>query len=212
LNSDARSIAGAYLEEVEVELAAPNGVHFSGKWGGLPLQVPATVELSQGKPQFHFTHVNGLPLFLIADNISQGVNEGINAAFQKSPVDFSLLTITAEEAVVEVVESQQQGRPALPTALPTATATPTPVPTPTPTATPEGLALVTIFNESGEDVILEIEGESLEIAANDSKAIEKQPGTYSYRVIFKATGEVGAEGEKTWGVQAYKWRLGQSGD
>ena len=131
-----------------------------------------------------------------------GVN-GIDDAFRQSPVDISSLVVTEGAVVVNVAESKEGGRPALPVATATATATPIP----TATVTPEGLALVTIFNETGQDIILKVEDTDYEMAVDDSKAIEVQPGTYNFTVIFASTGAVGAEGQKTWTVKTYKWRI-----
>jgi len=60
---------------------------------------------------------------------------------------------------------------------------------------------------------LELEGEEImEIAVDDSKAIEKKPGNYKYVVKFGDTGSIGAEGEKSWGVETYKWRIRGNGN
>jgi len=60
--------------------------------------------LEDGSPHFYFSEINGLPLFFIADNLSQGVNRGIDKAFQKAPGDISRLKIRDDEAVFSLKE------------------------------------------------------------------------------------------------------------
>lgn len=42
-----------------------------------------------------------VPLFLITDNLSQGINEGIDQAFQGAPVDIAELEIREREVIFE---------------------------------------------------------------------------------------------------------------
>ncbi len=190
-------LAGAYFDNMQFDMQPPNTVDVNVVWRGIPLNIPVTVAEEQGKPHFFLSEVNGIPLFLVATNLSAGINDGIDDAFRRSPVDISSLVVTDDAVVVNVEESTESGRPGLPTATPI----------PAPTATREGLALVTIFNETGQDIILQIEDTAYEMAIDDSKAIEVQPGTYDFTVIFADTGEVGAKGQKTWTVKTYKWRI-----
>jgi len=190
-------LAGAYFDDMQFDMQPPNAIDVNLVWRGIPLSIPVTVSEEQGKPHFFLSEINGIPLFLVASNLSAGINDGIDNAFRRSPVDISSLVVTDETVVVTVEESTESGRPALPTATPI----------PAPTATREGLALVTVFNETGQDIILQIEDTTYEMAIDDSKAIEVQPGTYDFTVIFADTGEVGAEGQKTWTVKTYKWRI-----
>ena len=207
LNDNAQALVGIYVDDIELDMQPPNLVDVSGSWSGIPFNIPVTLQLENGKPNLSLSELNGIPLPFIADNISQGINSGIDDAFQNSPVDFSSLTVDEETVTVAVEESTQSGRPALPTATPLPTTTPTVTPVPTETPTPVGLALVTIFNETGRDIILNLEGDIIEMAADDSHALETGPGTYSYVVTFKDTGGVAAEGEKEWTVQTYIWRI-----
>jgi len=88
--------------------------------------------------------------------------------------------------------------------------TPTPIPnaTPTPTATPVNMTLVAVFNDLGQDITLDIEGQTWRIAANDTKVIEKEPGAYRYTVRYAATGQVAARGMKQWERKVYRWHIG----
>lgn len=208
VNIDAQSIAGVYFDELTLDMRPTNEVNITGNWAGIGFTLPVLVEVKDGKPTFQLSSVNSIPLWLIGDNVSAGINAGVSDAFQQSPYDIAGLTVNDNEIVIEAEVSGQSGRPAVPTATPSPTPKPTATAIPTATSTPEGLALVTIFNETGRDIILDIEGELIEMEVGDSEVIEKKPGTYSYTVTFKDTGAVGAEGEKNWGVEIYKWRIG----
>lgn len=207
IDQNLQALVGVYVDNIEAEMRPPDHVDINGRWSGFDFTIPVAVALQNGKPNLSFTGIGNVPLPFVADQISQGFNQGIDDAFQNSPVDFTQLTVTDTGVTVEVAESRQAGRPALPTATPPPSPTPTITPTPSPTSTPEGLALVTIFNETGRDIILDIEGEIFEMEVNDSKAIEKQPGVYNFTVKFKDTGAIAAEGQKEWEVKTYKWRI-----
>ncbi len=208
INEGAQSVAGAYFDNLQLDMRPSNKIYVTGQWAEIPFDIPVLLIMQDGKPAFQLTTVNDIPLPLIADNISSGINDGVSQAFQNSPVDITTLTTNDDEVIIEVEKSNRSGRPPLPTATPTATPKPTATTIPSPTPTPEGLALVTIFNETGKDIILDIDGETFDMAIGDSKAIEKKPGTYKFTISFQDTGAVGAEGEKTWTVQTYRWRIG----
>jgi hypothetical protein len=70
-----------------------------------------------------------------------------------------------------------------------------------------GMALVAVFNELADDVILEIDNETWEIPANGSIVFEKKAGTYNFVVRYKEGGQLAAEGSKEWGVSSYKWTI-----
>jgi serine/threonine protein kinase len=207
LDENLQSLIGPYVDKIEVDPRPPDHVDLVGSWNGIPFTVPVAVALQKGKPHLTFSGIGNMPAPFVSGIISQGFNNGIDDAFQNSPVDFTELTITKEGVVVEVAASQQSGRPGLPTPTPTPTLRPTVTPTPPPIATPEGLALVTIFNETGRDIVLELEGEIIEMEVDDTEVIERQPGIYNFIVTFKDTGAIAAEGQKEWTVQTYKWRI-----
>ena len=176
-------------------------------WGNIQLTLLVVVKLENGKPHFYLDNINDIPLFLLGDNISQGINGGIDDVFAKAPVDISKLTLADDEIVFNVEPS---GRAPLPTPTPTITPTPTPKPTPTITPTPVGMALVAVFNELADDITLEIDDETWDIPANGSIVFEKKAGAYDFVVRYKENGQIAAEGAKQWGVSSYKWRIGQS--
>lgn len=196
---------GVYFDELKVEVQAPDQFELQTVWNGYPLRVPANLRLGDKRPRFHIWGVNDLPLFWVADNLSAGINRGIDDVFERSPVDVSRLIVLDEAIVFNVVKSDDPGRPAYGTPTPT----PTPIPTPTPTPTPVNITLVVIFNELSEDIILEIEDKTWEIAANDTLVLEIPPDDYNYRVTYKETGQLAAQGTKTWTLnKAYRLRIG----
>jgi serine/threonine protein kinase len=207
INESTAAMVGPYFDRLAVDMQPPNRVVLAVAWSGVPLEIPVTVDSAAGLPQLHLSEVNGLPLFLLGDNLSDGINQGIAEAFRQSPVDVTGLEIGDDELRVIVAESRYSNRPAMPTVTPTPTSTPTPAPTGTPSPTPEGLALVSIFNETGEAIILQVGDELYELDIDDSKAIEVLAGTYSFSVTYPDTGFTGAEGEKSWEAKNYKWRI-----
>jgi len=206
INEGAEEMVGAYVDDFSVDMRPPDQVDVNAGWGNLQLTLLVLVKLENGKPHFYLDNVNNIPLFLIGDNISQGINGGIDDVFAKAPVDIAQLTIADDEVVFNVKPS---GRAPLPTPTPTITPTPTPQPTPTVTPTPVGMALVAVFNELADDITLEIEGETWEIPGGGSIVFEKKAGRYDFVVRYKETGQLAAEGTKEWGVSSYKWRIGQ---
>ncbi|GEM_PF-5762537 len=70
-----------------------------------------------------------------------------------------------------------------------------------------GQALILIYNDVGRDIILQIEGESWNLRANEKQTIEKPPGTYTYTVIYRENGQLGARGRKVWQAKAYRWHV-----
>jgi len=199
LNRITRSATSAYLQGVEVDVRSPNQLDFKANFANLlNFELPVTLQLEQKQPRFYLTRLNDTPLYLIGDNLTAGINHGLEEMFRQAPIDITALTVSDEDITFRVARS---GR--VPWQPP-----PTPVvaPTPLPTPTPEGLALIAIFNEVEHDLILELDNETWTIPAFDTKAIEKWPGTYNYTVRY-SNGQLAAQGRKTWYAKAYKWRI-----
>ncbi len=204
INRSARSMVGAYVDEFDIDIRPPDQIYLNTGWSNMSAILLVRVKLESGKPHFYLDNLNEIPLFLVGENISQGINRGIDDVFAKAPVDISQLTVAEEQVVFRVKPS---GRAPLPTPTPTITPTPTPKPTPTVTPTPVGMALVAVFNELGEDILIEIDDDTLEIPANGSIVFEKKPGTYNFVIFYQENGQVAAEGTKEWTVSSYKWRI-----
>jgi serine/threonine protein kinase len=199
LNRITRSATSAYLQGVEVDVRSPNQLGFKANFANIMnLDLPVTIQHQKNQPRFYITQLNNMPLYLIGDNITQGINRGLEEMFQQAPIDITTLTVSDEDITFRVSKSGRvPWRPP-----PTPIVAPTPIPTPT----PEGLALIAIFNEVEHDLILELDGETWTIPAFDTKAIEKWPGTYDYTVRY-TNGQFAAQGRKTWYAKAYKWRI-----
>jgi hypothetical protein len=188
------------FNQVVVNTYPPDGFDITGRWNDLPFDravtVPlsATVRLEDQQPRFQLTAINGIPLFVIGQNISAGINEGIKRTLQDAPVEISSLRVEEEQVAFKV----GAGAGYIP---PVVAATPTPIPSPTPT----GKAMVVVFNEAPHTIILEIEGEnSWEVEANSTRVIELPAGKYFYKVRSEAS-DVLAVGDKTWNAHnAYR--------
>ena len=197
---------GAYLDDIEVEITAPEAMNVRGRWDNLPLNVRTSIRMGQDNPRLHVTELNGVPLFVIGNNISQGINNGIDDAFQKSPVDVSSLIVRNGEIDFEVKKSDKPSRPEYGTPTPA----PSPTPTPLPTPTPVNVTLVVVFNDSSEPVTLEIEqlGRSWDIGARDTEVLQTPPGTYNYTVKYQGTDQIAAQGTREWVLnKAYRLRI-----
>lgn len=201
-----RLAAKPYLDDLKVEVQPKDRLEINATFSGYPLTATVIVGRVDTKPYFYLSRINNMPLLWVGDNISQGINRGVDAAFQRGPVDLDRLLVLDGEIVFNVVDSRDLARPPVGTPTPTPTLTPTP----TPTLTPVNLTLVVVFNQLSQDIILEIGGQTWDIAANDTQVIEKPPGTYSYTVRYKETDEIAAQGTKVWTLnRAYRLRIGQ---
>ncbi len=67
-----------------------------------------------------------------------------------------------------------------------------------------GQSIILILTESNQNLLIE---KQWTIAAQDSKAIEIEPGVYNYQVIPAQTGAVMEAGRKTWSKEVYRWRV-----
>jgi serine/threonine protein kinase len=193
---------GAYFEELEIELQPPDRFEIQAIWNGYPLHIPASLRLGNKKPRFHIDQVNNIPLFWIADNLSQGINGGIDDVFRQEAMDVSRMVVLEDAIVFNIAQDPRR-------LSSTPTPTPSPTPTPTPTPTPVNITLVVVFNELEQDVTLQIEDRFWNIAANDTEVLEMRPGTYNYKVTYQETNQVAAQGQKTWNLnKAYRLRIG----
>jgi hypothetical protein len=172
-------------------------------WLDAPFELAGRLSKGAAGPHLHLTHLNDIPLVWIGSNVSLGINNGIDQAFQTGPVDLSRLLVRDGEIILNVTQSNDPNRPKLPT--PTPGATPTPRPTPALIAN----ALVVVFNELDDDVTLEIEEQRWPIGAQGTQVIEIPPGTYDYTVRYTAQpSQIAAQGTRTWAIdKAYSLRI-----
>lgn len=212
---------GAYFDdEIRVNITPPDKISISTVWNNIPVNVLFTVRLANNQPRVYILSLNSLPLYPITNNISRGINNGIETAFRRGPIDVSTLVFREDKIAFFVDEANTFGtaapRPTL--AFPSPTFTPLP-PTPTPTVTPTPVknTLVVIFNEAGEDVNIKIEGKTvsgedwntlLSVVTNQTEVIEPPAGTYTYTVTYKSDGAFASSGSERWVLkQAYRIRI-----
>lgn len=210
LTAGAEDTTRLFLEFVQVDTLSPDQVILNGNVGGfLWLRVPADIRLEENRPQVSLTEINGLPLYWVGDNLTAGINSGINQALTRAPIKITDMDVQDNAVILRVGKSDTVAyTPPTPSIESEPTATPTPLPTPT----PPGLALLAVFNELPRPVILEIQGDRWTIEANDNKVIEKPPGTYDYTLLYAENGQLAAQGEKSWDYRAYRWRITEQGD
>jgi|GEM_PF-1175470 len=209
LSEKARAFSQAFLDDVIIDATAPDKVSIHLNIGGVVwINLPATLHLENNEPQFTITRINGVPLYWITDNLTAGINSGIDEAHQIAPIDITKLEVNNQAVVFSIAKSGRVAYAPPPGAQVATESVGTPPP---PTATPEGQALLAVFNDLDHPIILEIEGQTWNIAANDTKVVEQPPGTHTYRVSYVENGQLAAEGTITWTLKAYKWRIGVEG-
>lgn len=199
------AVADTYVDDVGVTIRAPDTVNMTATWLDVPFELAGSVSKGAASPHLHLTYLNDIPLVWVGRNVSMGINNGIDQAFQKGPVDVSRLVVRDGEIVLNVTQSSDPNRPKLPTP------TPGPTPTPRPTPTPAIIAstLVVVFNDLDDDVTLEIEDLRWQVGAQGTQVIEIPPGTYDYTVRYTAQpGQIAAQGTRTWTIdKAYSLRI-----
>ncbi len=210
LTENGQSLTRAYLGDIQVDTLSPNQVDLNASLGGmLWFNIPVGLRLEDDHPRISLTEVNGMPLYWVTDNLSAGVNSGIDEALNRAPIKIIDLEVD-DEAVIFKIDKSDVVTYAPPTPEPDATSTPTPTPIPTPT--PPGMALLAIFNDLNRAVILKVGSQRWTINANDTKVIEKPPGTYDYTLIYAENGQLAATGSRTWDYRAYRWRITEQGE
>ncbi len=208
LSENVQDMTRLFLNNVKINPQSPEQVDVSAYLGILYLNTPLALGLENQQPRVMFSELNDTPLYFIGDYLSGGINDGIDEALGKAPINITALEVT-DEAIIINVEKSGRGTWNPPTPLPEAI--PSPTPTPLPTPTPRSQALLAVFNDLDKDVRLEIEGQSWIILAHDTKVVEKLPGTYEYAITYIENGLSAARGTKTWEAKAYKVRIGLTG-
>jgi len=218
LHEKFNQVAGTYFDrDIGVQISAPDQLKVSAVWNGYPVNVMFSVRLGDRKPRFYITGVNGIPLNPFTDNISRGINAGVDQAFMRGPVDVSRMIVRDGYVMFTLEKGQNRGEIQIPLPSPAPTTTPLPpTSTPTVTPTPVNVTLVVLFNELDEAIEMEIFGQSsdgevwqtrLEIAPHEAEVIEPPGGKYVYSVRYK-DGFLAANGSATWTLhQAYRVRI-----
>ncbi len=210
LTNNAQAATQLFVENIRVDTHAPGQVVVNANLANIIyLNVPVTLGMGDTNPRVKLTEINGTPLFIVGNYLTDGINKGIDEALQAAPIDITQIKVNHEAVIINVEKS---GRVAYAPPTPVPNIEPTPTATPLPTPTPRGQALLAIFNDLDRGIILEIDGQTWQIEANDTKVIERPPGTYSYTVIYAENGQLAAQGSRTWTFKAYKWRIGLEGE
>ncbi len=210
LTKNSQEVAQLFFENVKVDSQSPDQVIVSANLGGfIYLNTPLELQMVDNRPHVKLYQLNDTPLTFVGDYLSGGINNGIAEALESAPIEITNLVVDNEAIIVSAAKNERVvWNPPTPIPQLEPTATPTPIPTPT----PRGLALLVVFNDLDRGIILNIEGESFVIPAQDIQVIEKLPGTYSYTATYAENGLLAAQGTKFWDHKAYKWRIGVDGE
>ena len=209
LTNVAQTLTKAYVSDIQVAPQSPELLAVQANLAdSFVVDVPITLTLNDNKPHVELATINDVSLGWVGRTLANGINNGIDEALSKAPIDVASMDVTDGAIVVDI---EKNGRVAWSPPTPDPALVPTTTPIPTPTPTPPGLALLAIFNELDQDFILEIDGQSWSIPAHDTKVIEKAPGSYRYILTYAANGLTAAEGYRDWTYKAYRWRITTEG-
>jgi hypothetical protein len=195
LNEIGQKYSDPMVENLLIDVHPPNRIDVSAKWAGLfQVELPLTVELIDQRPHVQVTEINGIPFFLVTDNISRGINDGIDVALRDASVKVTSLEI--EDAAVSF-------------RVETGTDDTSPAGSQLSITSPSSnkVVVLAISNQIGENIILEIDGDQWTIPANDSEIIEISAGTYDY-ALRSSAGEVIARGQQSWTQAVHHLFLG----
>jgi hypothetical protein len=126
------------LTDLSADFRPPDIVAVQGYFREQPLCLLARLEAQDGVLRVQLERMNGVPLYVIGDAISNGVNRGLDSAWAEAPVQLAALEVH-EDRVRAVLEPQlgfHSLTPTPPMHQPTSTPTRSPAPTRAPTSTP----------------------------------------------------------------------------
>lgn len=209
LTENAHRMSRAYLEDIYIDPQSAGQVEVRANLANIAaINIPVELRFEQQQPVVTISEINGIPFYWITQTLSDGINRGIAGALQRAPVAVTGLEVSDNSVIVNVARNEH--------VVWNPPVTPEPqvvtLPTPLPTATPRGEALLAIFNDLDQDLVVDIGDNRWVVPAHDSKAIEHAPGTYTYNVRYASNGQLAASGTKTWTFRAYKWRIGVNGE
>ncbi len=89
------------ISEADLVFAAPDRVHLSAKILGNPVTLDGVVFAANGVPQFQLQHLNSMPLPIVDSIISNGINQGMQDGWSKSPVRVVRFVVTDASLTME---------------------------------------------------------------------------------------------------------------
>jgi hypothetical protein len=199
LNEIGQKYSDPMLDNLLIDVHPPNRVDVSAKWAGIILvELPLTVELIDQRPHVQVTEINGIPFFLVTDNISRGINDGIDVALRDASVKVTSLEIEDAAVSFRVETGTDDTSPAESQLSITSPGS-------------NQMVVLAISNQVSENIVLEIEGDRWTIPANDSEIIEIPAGTYDY-TLRSSAGELMAQGQQSWTHAVHHLFLGLNFD
>ncbi|MEM7348153.1 MAG: serine/threonine-protein kinase, partial [Chloroflexota bacterium] len=105
LEDGVASVADLYVDDVNVDMQPPDQIQVDATWNDIDFDVPLTVRLEENKLRVYLSTINGIQIPWVLDMVSQGLNAGIDDAFQEAPVDITELTMSESEVAFRVAPS-----------------------------------------------------------------------------------------------------------
>lgn len=179
------------LTDLSTDFHPPDIVEVRGYLRQRPLELQARLNVQDGVLHIRLERLNGVPLYVIGGIISNGINRGLDAAWEEAPVQLTTLEVR-DDRIRAVLEPRPGFNP----------------PPPTPTLMPR-TAVIRIVNTLDYAVTVTVGGESLELDAGEGTEIELPAGNYVYAI--DARGRSMATGWITWTSVATGWITWTSG-
>jgi tRNA A-37 threonylcarbamoyl transferase component Bud32 len=171
--------------ELSADFSPPDVVAVAGRIGQRAVTLQARLSVREGVLHIQLERLNAIPLYVVGGIVSNGINRGMDSAWQEAPA--RLATLEVRDDRIRVVLEPRSGPNTRP---------------PTPTAAPHD-AVIHIINRLDYAVTVTAGHETLELDAGGESEIELGPGTYAYTI--HAGDQLVAEDQITWDSGYQEW-------
>jgi tRNA A-37 threonylcarbamoyl transferase component Bud32 len=168
------------IQDLHFDFSPPDLIEVSARLFDLPVRLQGRLSLQEGLARIYVQRLNGTPLYIVGGIVSNGINRGTEQLFDTASFRLDQLQVQDREVIVRA-----KGTPR-PVTTPTPTATLRPSPTPLPTAIPMGV--LTVVNEIGAPLTLEIAGAERHLQPGESLDLELPVDSYPYAFTIETPG------------------------
>jgi hypothetical protein len=168
------------VQDVTFDFLPPESAEISAELLGRPVRLHGRLDLEDGVVRVYVERLNGVPLYIVGGIISSGINRGIEDLFEDA--SFHLDRFRVLPAGIEIKTAGGRQSSAVPA--------PTPTLRPSPTAPPteEPMGILTIVNEIGKPLTLELADQEWHLAASGTLELELPVDSYPYVYTVEAAG------------------------
>lgn len=173
------------LSELTADLQPPDVVTVEGYLRERQIHLRGRLATRDGVPRIGLEKLNGVPLYVVGGIISNGINQGLQSAWEDAPMRMVDLEVHDDRIQIELEPDEGSSREL-------------------PTSTP-ATAVVHIVNRLTYEVVVTIDGEILELDAGGETEIVVRRGAHSYRIT--AGDQLVADGEVSWNSSYQEWTI-----